>query len=116
MRARNGRRRYKWLQQFASPGGPSECRGAKLEPQASSLGGANDILAHPGTQGLGNDDGSIRLLIVFQDGHHRARHGDGCAVERVDRTRVPFWPGTLPRMFSRRAWKSVQLEVLVTSP
>jgi hypothetical protein len=70
--------------------------------ESRSLSG-NDILADPRSKHFGNHDGAICLLVILQNGHDGTGDGDGGSVERVGDT-------------GRRAWKSVQLEVLVTSP
>ena len=56
-------------------------------PQGSPSGSSlrtDHIHTYPGTQRLGHDNRSIRLLTVFHHGDHRSTHGNGRSVERVN--------------------------------
>src|SRR5438067_1672740 len=42
------------------------------------------VLAEPGAQHFGNDNGAVRFLVILQNGKDRSRDGHRGAIERVD--------------------------------
>ena len=69
------------------------------------------MTAHVGAQRLGNDDGAVGLLVVFENGEPGAAHGQAAAVEGVDEFgSCPCDREGLKRMLARRAWKASKLE------
>ena len=47
--------------------------------------GRDAVRAHVGAKGFWNDNASVGLLVVFEDGEPGAAHGQGAAVEGVDK-------------------------------
>src|SRR5579871_1332629 len=54
--------------------------------------------AHIGTQRLGNEHRTVRLLIIFQNRHERASDGEPRAVQRMDEAGVLFALCTVARI------------------
>lgn len=44
----------------------------------------NPLNPHPLPQHFRDEDAAVGLLVVFEEGDHGSRDGDGGAVERVD--------------------------------
>jgi hypothetical protein len=71
---------------------------------------ADDGLAvHVGDEGVGDADGAVGLLVVFEDREVGAADGEAAAVEGVDELGL-FGAGGRKRMLARRAWKASKLE------
>lgn len=64
--------------------------GGRLPGESGGLfpGEGNEVTAHVGTQGFGNDDTAVFLLVVLQDGGDRAAYGQAGSIQGVDEFRL----------------------------
>ena len=59
-----------------------------MRPEDSRL--PNAINPHPLSQHFRDEDATVGLLVVFEEGDHGSRDRDGGAVERVDELHSPL--------------------------
>ena len=59
---------------------------------AYRLRAGNAISTNPRPQDFGNDNRAVGLLIVFEDGHHRPRNGNGGAIQGMHHAQSLFGP------------------------